>query len=359
MADTKMVDAGSSGGIKEAGTKEPIFSLAWDCDDLIRECLFYSKVDESTKVRMEDYERRFNAWWEYLGVFAERKGNLDYRLIHQPEIRDIVLRLLLILKRNLTELKVCQKSNGSSYVPPQRVDPAPGPKNAEDVMDIDDLQSLMALCLDAIDESLVELGQVGMAIRQSSRTTEIVRARRFASEHQDLSSFEALTFLALETLYPNAPESLITQLSRNMVDRHSRLLLRASRHNALKKDIRRHAPNLATDDSLAPSGSRPNVDNLQYAQRIDTTSQSFNIAETQYIVPPTIAPTSLYLDKFHRKLNEPQAPRSRMGTTVILQRTPEPPVPHFDGNGEAQCRWCFSNIRQNLVKDGRWSSLGR
>jgi hypothetical protein len=85
--------------------EEPIFSLAWDCDGLIRDCVGKEEVESPTKRRLEDYKRRFIAWWEYLGVFAERSVNLDRRLYSKPEIRDIVVRLLLILRRNLTQCK--------------------------------------------------------------------------------------------------------------------------------------------------------------------------------------------------------------------------------------------------------------
>jgi hypothetical protein len=106
-ADPEMADAESSRGRGgEARAEEPIFSLASDCDDLIQECLGKAEGDGSpTKGLLEEYERRFNAWWEYLGVFAGRKANLDRRLHRQPEIRDIVVRLLLILRRNLTQCK--------------------------------------------------------------------------------------------------------------------------------------------------------------------------------------------------------------------------------------------------------------
>jgi hypothetical protein len=88
----------------EAEVEEPIFSLAWDCDYLIQECVSKAKRDKSPKMGLlKDYEQRFNAWWQYLGVFAGRKANLDRRLHRQPEIRDIVVRLLLILKRNLMQ----------------------------------------------------------------------------------------------------------------------------------------------------------------------------------------------------------------------------------------------------------------
>jgi hypothetical protein len=213
----------------------------------------------------------------------------------------------------------------------------------------------MTLSLGAIDESLVELSQVGIAIRQSSRTTETVRARRFASEHLDLSSFEALAFLALETLCPNAPESLLVQLGKSMVDRYARLLFRAPRHDILKGDIRRQAP----DSAAAPPINRLNVEDPQPAQNIGVTEQSVNLAERQHRAPPTIALSSVDWNRFQGELRIGQAPRSRSGTTVILAKTHEPPIPHFDDSGEVQCQWCFTDIGQNLVKDGRWSTLGR
>ena len=90
-----------------AGDEEPIFSLAWDCDDLIKACLKAANlsVEPKTKLLIEDFERRFDGWWMHLGVFADRKANLDRRLRRKPDIRDIVLRLLLILKRNLEQCK--------------------------------------------------------------------------------------------------------------------------------------------------------------------------------------------------------------------------------------------------------------
>lgn len=88
-------------------SKEPIFDLAWDCDDLIKECLSIEEHDGiSTKTDLEDYSRRFQAWWEYLGVFADQKANLDTKLRHKPEIRDIVIRFLVILRNSLTQRRL-------------------------------------------------------------------------------------------------------------------------------------------------------------------------------------------------------------------------------------------------------------
>jgi hypothetical protein len=204
----------------------------------------------------------------------------------------------------------------------------------------------MTLSQEAIDKSLVELSHVGIAIRQSARTSETTRARRFVSTHHDLSSFEALSFLALETLYPNAQESLLLQLGKSMVDRYARLLFRGPRHLILKTDIRRQTSD-SGEVSLLNSSSGDNLFAAQNSSLIPLHRAS------------TMAPSSVDGNRFREKHRMGQTPRSRSGTTVILKKTCEPPVPRFNEGDEIQCQWCFANITEELVEAGRWSTLGR
>ena len=229
----------------------------------------------------------------------------------------------------------------------------------EEGIDSDELSSLRTVSLDAIDESLAELSQVAIAIRQSSKTTETVRARNFASGDRDLShalnSFETLAFLALETLYPNAPDSLLLQLGRSMADRYARLLLREPRHSTLKKDIRRQfpGPSSASDTEYTHAGGQ------QPAQNVDVAEQIGQLAGRQRRVPPTVALSSVDWSRFQEKLRLLQTAKSRSGTTAILAKTHEPPVPHPDDDGNLRCEWCFTVLPPDLVNDGRWTSLGR
>ncbi len=231
--------------------------------------------------------------------------------------------------------------------------------DVEERIDLDDSSSLRTVSLVAIDESLAELSQVAITIRQSSRMTETVRARNFASGDRDLSqalnSFEALAFLALETLYPNAPDSLLFQLGRSMVDRYARLLLRAPRHSTLKKDIRRQLP----DPSSAPNTDYTQAGGRQPAQHVAVAEQIEQLAGTQRSVPPTVALSSVDLSRFQEKSRLIQTAKSRSGTTAILAKTQEPPVPHPDDDENLQCEWCFTALPPNLVNDGRWTTLGR
>ena len=107
-------------GLGPEGPGEPILELASDCDDLIQSCLDLAGRDGGGNDNdlVEDYERRFAAWWEYLGVFAGKKANLDRRLRHHPQIQDLVLRLLVILRRNLSlcEYTITNKEPGVARV---------------------------------------------------------------------------------------------------------------------------------------------------------------------------------------------------------------------------------------------------
>jgi hypothetical protein len=92
-----------AGSLGPGTPEEPIFNLASDCDDLIHSCLEVTGHGGDGHINdlVESYERRFAAWWEYLGVFTETAANLDRRLRNHPHVRDLVLRLLVILRRNL------------------------------------------------------------------------------------------------------------------------------------------------------------------------------------------------------------------------------------------------------------------
>ncbi|KAH8889148.1 hypothetical protein GQ53DRAFT_843190 [Thozetella sp. PMI_491] len=345
---------------KTGRTREPIFTIAWDCDNLMRKCIHQARGDDAhLGARLDDYERRFTAWWRFLGVFAERKANLDRRLHRQPDIRDIVVRLLLILRRNLAQLHECQGQLPQGTLPNPTHTAALVRESEEETLDGGDVAALAAFSLEAIDECLVELGQVAIAIRHSSKTTETMRARRVVSEKRDLGrrlqSFEALAFLALETLYPNAPESLLFQLGRSMVDRYARLLFRALRHNVLSEDIRE--PLRSDTPTPQPHGVTSHKEHL-VAREKEATRNGIP-AEATAQVAPTLPLSSINLSKFQDQLKKIQVPKSQAGTTFFLAGTQEPPVPQRNDFGKFECVWCFDDIDSDHFQRGNWTPKGR
>lgn len=98
------ITAKKAAEVTSENNAEPIFETAWDCDELLTRCLNQAhKEGLTTEPMVEQYKRSFEAWWKYLGVFAEKTSNLDRRLRKKPGIHDMVVRLLLILKDSLAQ----------------------------------------------------------------------------------------------------------------------------------------------------------------------------------------------------------------------------------------------------------------
>lgn len=51
---------------------------------------------------LESYFQRFELWAGFIGVFADGRASLDNRLKFSPEVRNLVLRMLKLLKLNLS-----------------------------------------------------------------------------------------------------------------------------------------------------------------------------------------------------------------------------------------------------------------
>ena len=223
-----------------------------------------------------------------------------------------------------------------------------------------DASSDVAIAHEAIDESLAELSQVGISILNSAKTTETTCARRHAATRLDSATFENVTSLAVETLFPNAPESLQAQLGRSMVDRYSRLLYRASRRNNLNTDSR----NKAADLQRSPIRSTAET-TVAEQQQLSTAGTNQNPAVLTLLggrlpTASTFTPTALDSEASRRRLGRFQPPTSRAGaTTTGLGDTHDPPIPDYQNNPHVACQWCFASIPASFVENEHWTSAGR
>src|SRR5262249_7668922 len=87
-----------------ADKNEPIYNLAEECETLFQQRLSQPESSLASDVQaLGEYQQRFISWTAYLGVFAKRSVCLDRRLRHHPDLQDLVLRLLDILKTNLSQ----------------------------------------------------------------------------------------------------------------------------------------------------------------------------------------------------------------------------------------------------------------
>jgi hypothetical protein len=203
---------------------------------------------------------------------------------------------------------------------------------------------------EAVDEALEGLSNVSIAIKQSSRVTETVLARRSLSDRPESHHFELLCCIALEILYPSAPETLLSQLRENMINRYARHLYREPIQEALEKDMRNQAASLASHHSPIRA----------YESRNHRSSpgQPTMLAPQQSPLPAPPTLPSIRSSQFSRNFKAAQNLIQPTPTLVNYGKVYGPPIPSFDSHGKARCAYCFQMIHKSLVENGKWNSQG-
>lgn len=79
-------------------SRQNIRLLGTECQSLFSEEVI-NNISISTCIRRA--EHRFLLWASFLGVYADEKQCLDIRLQNSPEMRNLILLMLRVLKRNL------------------------------------------------------------------------------------------------------------------------------------------------------------------------------------------------------------------------------------------------------------------
>lgn len=82
---------------------EPVFLLAEECESLFNKAhSSFSTSFSDYRFPFEDCRERFLAWVAFMGVFSKSSLCLDRRLRHHPDLQDLVIRYLDIIKTNLS-----------------------------------------------------------------------------------------------------------------------------------------------------------------------------------------------------------------------------------------------------------------
>ncbi|RDW84228.1 hypothetical protein BP6252_01818 [Coleophoma cylindrospora] len=335
-------------------TKEPgpIFLLSRDCDKFLKECVVDSSTPYGAAVssQVEEFYHCFESWTAFLCVFETKTPCLDDRLEGVSAVQDMVIRLLEILRGNAFLLSLTlQKEMAEPNYDSQ------GTKVANKLTPM----------FSGIEEAISRLNKLAIAIRQSSRSTATRRARNYAAENKDLSGFEQIARAALESLYPNASESLRIHLCNIMTDRYAKLEFLKHKHG--QREI------------LPKPTIKPSVIEAQSTEEVAATPSK---TLESYVVPRILdlegaipsrqrtmhPPFSSSLDRslLHENLGlrRPitQQPESRVVSVYnddeILH---EPRTPDFEvGKMKKICEWCYKYISKSVLdKDGRWSASGK
>lgn len=86
---------------------EIIYNLACECESLLeKRAEGVEGKSERARILFMEYQQRFAIWASHVGSFSSKSQGLDRRLRDLPELHDLVVRLLDILCRALSQRKV-------------------------------------------------------------------------------------------------------------------------------------------------------------------------------------------------------------------------------------------------------------
>jgi hypothetical protein len=97
-----------------AAARHQIYKLSEQCEGLFESLLIAIYRSNEQYQVVQAHHGRFERWTGYLGVFAANSASLDTRLESSPEIRDVVIRLLEIIERNIQH-GICSNQGVESF----------------------------------------------------------------------------------------------------------------------------------------------------------------------------------------------------------------------------------------------------
>ncbi|CAG9980543.1 unnamed protein product [Clonostachys byssicola] len=325
----------SSGRVMEPGEEgeDILYRLGTECEGLfedVHDALESAKSATGLDELCSDFQQRFAIWTAHLGVFAPKNQCLDTRLRNFPDLQDVTVRLLDLLRRCLYQWK-----------------------SATDSAVEENIQHLQ-VTLHGIDDTLARLNNLGVTIRQSSADKVDLKAKKLASGSNS-TLFRYLSAQAVQTLYPGASQALKDWLVQFMTVRWGRVMHLSKRNEVLSKRRVTHAamdtiPEVVPD-LLTFTTQRPQK--FAHASDVPLTSRpKFPLAPSGQSDL-----SSINIQHIWSRNKPPDELSTRIAKTMSVQikqgNYPKPPGNDM-GSNYFPCPWCSELIDRRLLTDNAW-----
>lgn len=313
-----------------------IYRLASGCEELfdkLQAALAAANPESGAVELCVEFQQRFAIWAAHLGVFARKSQSLDTRLRGYPDLQDLVVRLLNVLRHGLQRCETHPTNQEG-----RQGQDATWPENP----------SSQAENWRVVKDAITRLNSLGVTIRRSNNDKLDIRAKNFAAK-LDLEPFASLCATVIQSLYPGAHWSLKSHLRRSMMDRYARMQFLESRHQKLK--TRREPRTLLSTITEAPSSETvtpPPVSQLGPAVKP-------RVPAPQSTSPSGSDLSSVNIQKIRERTRPADETSTRYKTsTVQLKRVAYPPPPLSGDSSFFACEWCSEPLNETALSVSEW-----
>ncbi|KAI9686749.1 MAG: hypothetical protein M1822_002808 [Bathelium mastoideum] len=274
------------------------------------------------KTIVTEHEQRFFAWATGLGVFAEIPISLDAKLKNHPDVKELVVLLLDLIKTNLNAaLSATAAANeGDSAL---------------------DLQEAFY----GIEGSLKRLQRLSTSIKHSSKGRLHQKVQSYADEHSELE-FENITRLTLKYMLGDLVQGLADQLCRSIIYRRYRILYQRRHRQRLQSE--RTLPAAPETTSVEQKSVRvtkvPKIDKYQLQQDYEPPKTGQREADTAGSAMESKSGRSTLDKDFVIKNDRPSPPpsESNSSSAAWTGEIDYPRLPKTEpGVSKIQCPICY------------------
>ncbi|KAI0533881.1 hypothetical protein GGR58DRAFT_87451 [Xylaria digitata] len=324
----------------EAKEGQEIFDCARCCKELFQQLQSTLAGHDGigTHFRtVRDYFQRFELWAGFIGVFADN-APLDYRLRFYPEVRDLVLRMLKLLERNL--------SHSFWFDSPNTKDMN---QSVPAAVSSDTSTTLAAsAALDAIQEAIERLHRLAVLIRKSPSSSLTSRVNDFTlkADPAKVEEFHRVASLFVMGLLPRIDGNLATQLVSSISLRRLRILYEGKH----KENIKARRIQVVVEPSQLEAKITGQEGGLALAEEDISGSGALHTKKVpaklhQSHAHSDAASSGFHIEESRRYDGGPTDVSETSTLTSVAQGYAYPRQPKPDkGNQYHTCDWCSTEI---------------
>ena len=351
---------------------------AKQCVALFGRGLLSPSTNRQSSTDLENQLGRFKIWAGNIGVFAAGNASLDFRLRNDPDVREVVLRMLTRLRRtieqfinpSIAEMLVeeegdSDKSNSSTSSSVSLVLSVGGDSQTSSLDGVPDQRQQLASAsrLQIMDSIISRLYRLSAIIRKPISFSENAKVARFIDkdhDRQDMEEYESHIRWQVQFRHPQASQILVDRLVNAVVFRRKKLLYRERHQQKLSQGID-HV--FGTDltvpsDMNALKGYDRNPNQFR-----GSNSALLKVAATMKSSSRTMPLSATQASSVNRQGLASYAKSfalSGMTKSAIARReeldVPPPPEPTKE-TAEAICPYCFEIVDKGRMAKARWTSV--
>ncbi|KAJ0115201.1 hypothetical protein J7T55_001611 [Diaporthe amygdali] len=352
-----------------------------ECVQILTPAQTDKTLNSNLRLELANILFRLKIWAGNVGVFASENASLDNRLRDDPDLVQVLFSMTAKLKQSLfkavhpplleeTDDKVNEVGRGGDTGPISSgsssaslsLDSSAENSGSNDGVEGQDPSAIFVKEANNVIDRLYRLATVfrkPVSSSEDAKVRELIKKLKERGQTEELEDIQDHAWSHIKTHFPQAPEFLINRLVAAVVFRRMKIRYRQRHQSKLNHGLEWAfaAAMLDEEDTGTPaagagllnqtSGKRHDRSSVRGKGRAQPMLHSVAFSKTNA--------SSVNRAKFADYAKSTALSRITKAAVVRRQRLDVPPPPNLDGQDQAQCPYCSRLVRQEEMKEPRWT----